>query len=509
MKIVVLSQNNAEMQIPSLGLGMNTGIESALRSLGCVFGLSAGVGGGGLTSQTLVQAAQDNLSEAMTRFESSLGLTGGYDWINLNVEGEPVSENLIRGSSSAVVPTSHPYFNRANDTSTAEGTGRVHRQLVNQLAAYGYPTADGQVTYAMLHDSIVRANQDLLSWIKADSRVTGCKVSCWTKFDGKPIPGVGNGWFNNPWDGTYNVSTIYGSAASGMRTIQGDNLWKILNGNLVEASETWSSGLGSYPVGSNEARGHARMFESVDNCLPLAKGFDACPSQNYNPIYPAGRPLTSISPLGYATASAPTDLTLGWVGGGDRFVRRTPAIESLSQAQRLGWLAAWSRLGTRAAMGCEMSMDLGGFANNPFNGLGTEVDDWEDCYIDPVLAPVTAAEVAQYALPAYMEGLVLVPSRWFFWTAEGFFLRQLFTGSGVGLLDADPLARSRSNIEWRFAGSYGGSPDWSSGSAWHQHVAAKMDEFSVERIGRLRSRITQAARANAARQSTLASLVGG
>ncbi|MGA0174632.1 MAG: hypothetical protein ACO3NL_13460, partial [Phycisphaerales bacterium] len=112
-------------------------------------------------------------------------------------------------------------------------------------------------------------------------------------------------------------------------------------------------------------------------------------------------------------------------------------------------------------------------------------------------------------LPAYMEGLVLVPSQWFFWTAESYFLRQMFTGSGVGLLDADPLARSRSNIEWRFAGSYGGSPDWSSGSAWHQHVAAKMDEFSVERIGRLRSRINQAARANAARQSTLASLVGG
>jgi hypothetical protein len=40
-------------------------------------------------------------------------------------------------------------------------------------------------------------------------------------------------------------------------------------------------------------------------------------------------------------------------------------------------------------------------------------------------------------------------------------------------------------------------------------VAEKMDEVSVERIGRLRSRITQAARANAARQSTLASLVGG
>ena len=393
--------------------------------------------------------------------------------------------------------------------------------MVNQLAAYGYTTTSGQVTYGMLHDTIVRAQRDLADWVRADARTSGAKVACWAKHDGKPLPLLGDGWWNNPGtsmttlgnglsypqNGTDSVTK---NAAAGMRTITGQNAWKIVDGDLAESSDTWSGGFETYPTGSHEARGHARQFEAVANTAVLAPKFDAMPSQNYQPVYPASRPLTSISNLAFATSIAPTDLTLGFTTAADRYVRRQPALDAVYLSNRLCWLASWKTFGSKASFGTEMSMDFGGFALNPFNGLATEIDDWEACYIDAVLDPVTEAESTRYGLSSNLIGTVLTPSHWFFWTAEADFLDDAFANnSGVTVLTGDALTRTRANLVWRFGGSYGASPDWAQGSAWHQHVAEQLDGFAVQRVARLRSRVNAASKANAARQSTLASLVGG
>jgi hypothetical protein len=516
MKIVILSQGSGGIQIPSLNLGMNTGIEAALRSLGCVFGMNSGIGGGGTNSQTLVTAAQSFLDPVLTRYQNGTGLQNGYDWISVNVEGYAVTENLIRGGagSDALIPSNYTYFDRASSNVTLA-------QVVNQLAAYGYTATSGQVTYGMLHDTLVRAQQDLADWVRADARTSGAKVACWAKHDGKPLPLFGDGWWNNPGTSMTTLGnglsypqngtdSLTKNAAAGMRTITGQNAWKIVDGDLAESSDTWSGGFETYPTGSHEARGHARQFEAVANTAVLAPKFDAMPSQNYQPVYPASRPLTSISNLAFATSIAPTDLTLGFTTAADRYVRRQPALDAVYLSNRLCWLASWKTFGSKASFGTEMSMDFGGFALNPFNGLATEIDDWEACYIDAVLDPVTEAESTRYGLSSNLIGTVLTPSHWFFWTAEADFLDDAFANnSGVTVLTGDALTRTRANLVWRFGGSYGASPDWAQGSAWHQHVAEQLDGFAVQRVARLRSRVNAASKANAARQSTLASLVGG
>ena len=510
MQIVILSQGSGSIQIPSLSLGMNTGVETALRSLGCLFGMNTGAGGGGNSGQTTVQTAQSFFGPVLDRYQNGTGLTGGYDWLSVNLEGSPVSENLIRGGagSSTAIPSNYVFFNRASDYV-------VVAQVVNQLAAYGYPTTAGSVTYGMLHDTLVRANREVADWIRADSRASGAKVACWAKHDGKPIPLIGDGWWNNP--GT-NMTTLGNglsypqagtsspnlAAAAGMRTILGALAWKNVGGELAQASDTWSNDLTSYPVGSYQARGYARAFESASNTAILAKGFDAVPSQNYFPVYPASRPLHQIPNLPWGTTNAPIDLTLGWSTSGDRYVRRQDALDAVYQANRLCWLASWKTFGTKASFGCEMSMDMGGFANNPFNGLATEIEDFDATYLDAVFNPLTADEASRYGLPTSLIGKSLMPSKWFFWTAEADFLDDAFANAqGVTILTGDALARTRSNLEWRFGPTYGNSLDWTQGSAWHQHIAAKLDEFALERITRLRNRYNAEALPNAARQTTL------
>ena len=528
MQIVILSQGVEEgFQVPSINLGMNTGIEAALRSLGCVFGMNRGSAGGsvpGNANPTVVQTAQHWLSALITEFNAPQDLDGGYDWLSVNNEGEAMVENMIRGGAGVgiAIPERYPYFDRV------PATNSIRDSILAQAAEYGYATTAGTLTFGQLHDTLIRANRDTCDWVR--TQAPAAMVAFWGKHNPGPIPFTGNGWWNigsatvfetldngftYPTRGTDSLTKW---VEGGLRTMEGAHCWTASNTAphaLSQGTNNWTTSLASYPTGSHQARAYAKAFEVASNYAAVARPYDAIPSQDYLAIYPASRPLTSIPNLGVDTTGAPADLTLGWTTGyvptnnpngtANRYVRRADALSAVYAANRLNWLSSWKTFGSKASFGTEMTMDSGGSPSNPFNLLGTEIDDFEATFIDAVFDPLTSTEASRYGLPSALVGKSLMPARWFFWTAEAFFLRQAFTG---GTLTGDPLARTRSNLEWRFGGTFGGSLDWAQGSAWHQHIAAKLDEFALERIGRLRQRYNQEAMKNAATQTTLLSLVG-
>ncbi len=506
MKIVILSQGAGDgVQIPSLNsrLTMNTGIEAQLRSYGVRFGMNTGAGGGGSSSSTLVAQCQAEFAPLVTAFNNGDGLDGGWDWLSINIETGPTTIMSSRGGggSTVAIPATYKYFNRETSDLTP-----IQGQFVNQAAAYGFNTTAGEMTFGDAHETMRRSAVDVAVWLK--QQCSGAKVNYWAKHALSPTPLGGDGWWNHPFTETQSVGggvipvfgtdSIAKSAQTG-RTIFGDALWTVSGGALSKSNPAaLTEGMGSYPLGSGEARAKARAFEMALNTQKWRVSFDAMPAQAYFPVYPAGRPLHTISPLGFTTTGTPTDLTLGWASSGDRFIERDKALAAAYAANRLTWLASWKHYGSKAAMGTEPICDYS-IGDNPFALLTQEPADFQSTFIDAVFDPLTQAEATQFGFNSNLVGLTLMPSYWFFWTAAEFYIRsQAFTASS-----SDAITRARSNLVWQHGGSFSGTVDWTVDSAWHRHVAERLDVMLDERIQRLWKSHRSAAVRNAARQSTL------
>jgi hypothetical protein len=518
MKIVLLSQGAADgVQIPSMNsrLTMDTGIEAQLRSYGVTFGMNTGAGGAGSASDTLVDQCKVEFATAISHFNNGTGLDGDWDWLSVNIEVGPTTYFSVNGGagSSVAIPANYQFFNRAND-GAATSTGRIQSQFVNQAAAYGYNTTPGEMTFNDGYETMRRSVGEVADWLR--TQCSGVRVNWWAKHALSPTPLGSSGWWNHPFTETQTINGVtipvfgqdskFKSAFAGLRTITGEALWSVVDGAVSKSNQAWTSDMASYPVGSHLARARARAFEMAENTRKFAANVDAIPCQAYFPVYPAGRPLQDISPLSFTIAGTPSDLTLGWASSGDRFIEREKALAAAYQAHRLTWLASWKAFGRKAAMGTEPMCDYS-IGDNPFSLLTQTAADYQSTVIDAVFDPLTSAEASQYGLSSNLVGLSLMPSYWFFWTASEFFLRdQAFRADSADAAIQARIDRGRANLVWQHGSGFSGTIDWTVDSAWHRHVAERLDVMLDERVQRVWKSYRGAAVKNAARQSTVETL---
>lgn len=507
----------------------SVGIESGYRDLGVKFGMNSGVGSSGGTG-TLLTWAQAAFSGVINSWNNQVSTNPttpfNWDWgVSINIENGISIAAILRGGKDVdvVVPLNYIFFNRSGTPNTAT------QQVINTVQSY-YPSATSEtITYHQLHDSCLRANNDLAVWL--NQQIPSAKKAQWWKTAANPISLVGSGWWNNnnpvslDADGTppSGLDYDYQQAAAGLRTILGSELYREENNGteirLPNPPTPWSYGMSSYPYGTYQARANAVVFEQCNNSDGIQNNVDVVVYQSYFPVYPIERTLDTIPLNGYTEITA-ADLTHGFVEG-NRYTKHSDAILSAKKANRLNWFANWKRFGNKAAVGTELCLDYAGFPENRFGGLATNTFDYNEIYVKAILDRVTEQESITYSIPSEYIGKRLIPRYWTFWTSAYFFLSrimswvwstdgQTYNGRGAfseslpnpsctGSCTPNPnaLYRVRSNIEWRF-GSINGAPsiDWMEGSQWHGFICRQLDLFGIERCKLVKEQIEVARQDN-------------
>lgn len=492
-----------DQAFPSPFTSWSVGIESSYRNEDIKFGLNSGVGSSG-GGGTLNSAAQSSLSTLVAAFNgkysthNSTNYPFDWDWgISINIENGVSVNAIIRGGKNAdvIIPLNYKFFRR-NSTINPET-----QQVINTVLSY-YPEAtQNTITYHQLHDSCLRANQDTATWLAQQAPTA--KIMNWWKTGVSPIPLIGDGWWNNnnpvPLDGDgtppNGLNHDYQQAESGLRTINGDQLYRVEGTSVVlpNPPTAWSYGFDSYPYGTYQARANAVPFESASNSDGIQDGVDVVVYQSYFPVYPIDRTLDKIPFNGFTTINAP-DLTHGFENGGDRYTRYPQALLSAYQSNRIAWFANWKKFGNKASIGTELNMDYGGFEGNRFNCLACDRNTiegqwvYKETIIDAILNPVTEKEAARYNIPSEFINKSLIPRYWTFWNATYYYLWLLMTenngleGRAEFRTNTNALYRSRSNIEWRFASMPGApSVNWLEGSQWHGFICRQFDLFGIQR----------------------------
>jgi hypothetical protein len=480
----------------------SVGIDSSYRNEGVKFGLNEGVGSSG-SSGTLNSAAQTSLTPLIAAFNggyskhNSANYSFDWDWgISINIENLTAINAITRGGKNAdvIVPLDYVFFNR-------NSINNATQQVINTVLNYYSSETQNTITYHQLHDSCLRANQDTATWLSQQAPTA--KIMNWWKASVSPIPLIGTGWWNNnnpvalDGDGTppNGLDYDYQQAVAGLRTINGDQLYTVSGTSVVlpDPLTPWSYGLKSYPYGTYQSRAYSVPFESTSNSNEIQNGVDVVVHQSYYPVYPIDRTLNTIPFREFTTITAP-DLTHGFTSDGGRYTRYPQALLAAKQSNRVSWLANWKTFGNKASIGTELNMDLGGFQYNRFNGLAydknTDEKQWtyKEAVIDAVLDPLTEEESLLFGISSEFINKRLIPQYWVFWNATYFYLSRLMTlsngleGRGEFRTNTNALYRSRSNIEWRFAGMAGAPQiDWLEGSQWHGFICRQFDLFGIQR----------------------------
>lgn len=491
-----------DQAFPNPFTSWSVGIESSYRNEGVKFGMNEGVGSSGGIG-TLNSAAQSTLISLVAAFNggyskhNSTNYSFDWDWgISINIENGISINAIIRGGKNVdvIVPLNYVFFNRNSiDTAT--------QQVINTVLSYYPSETQNTITYHQLHDSCLRANQDTATWLAQQAPTA--KIMNWWKTATSPVPLIGNGWWNNnnpvalDADGTppSGLNHDYQQAVSGLRTINGDQLYTVSGTNVVlpNTPTNWSYGFDSYPYGTYQSRANSVPFESSNNSDGIQNGVDVVVYQSYYPVYPIDRTLNTIPFNEFTTINAP-DLTHGFESGGTRYTRYPQALLAAYQSNRISWLANWKKFGNKASIGSELNMDYGGFEYNRFNGLACDKNTiegqwvYKEIFIDAILNPITEKEATRYGIPSEFINKSLIPQYWTFWNSTYYFLWLLMTDSNGNdgrsnfRTNTNALYRSRANIEWRFASMPGApSVNWLEGSQWHGFICRQFDLFGIQR----------------------------
>ena len=514
-EIVIFNQGTS-LQLPSVRYDQvynsttwSTNIENSYRNLGVKFGMNTGVGASGSTG-TLITAAQQAFSGVITAWndQTSTSPTTPFNWdwgVSINIENGTSVAAIMRGGKNTddVIPLNYNFFNRS-------GTINTQTQQVIDTIQHYYPEATNEtITYHQLHDSCLRANNDVAVWLS--QQIPTARRANWWKSASNPISLIGSGWWNNnnpvtlDADGTppSGLDYDYQQAAQGLRTILGNQLYRVENGTEVRLPDplsAWSYGMSSYPYGTYQARANSVAFEQCDNSSGIEDNVDIVVHQSYFPVYPIERTLDSIPNNGY-TFIGNNALVNGFTSSGDRYIIQPDAILALKKTTRVNWFANWKKFKDKASIGTELCFDYGGFANNRFSGLAMDVFDYYESVVKGILDKVTEEESILYSIPQEYVGKRLIPKYWTFWTAGYFYLSLMMSWSNNGqtyhgrgsfseLSNPDALYRSRSNVEWRFSNlACAPSINWLEGSQWHGFICSQLDLFGIERCQLVKEQI--------------------
>ena len=195
-----------------------------------------------------------------------------------------------------------------------------------------------------------------------------------------------------------------------------------------------------------------------------------------------------LGPASFVTTNpgSVTGPTMISVDAEETFLPKSYVETTIYKSIRLNWLAYWKHFGNKAAIGLQPVMDLA-LEGNLYMGHGTDHDTFERVYLKALYDPVTQEESIRSGLKV---GQVLRPKYIVFWSAEYYYMRQAFGSSSDEAILTDYKSAIngyfRGNLKMRFPPPVGVTVDWRTGTKWHRHLCRKFDEFTLERIKRIR-----------------------
>ena len=463
--------------------------ESEYRALGVQFGIN--LGGNGSNGVSMYDRADEMATQFLGAWDPA-----EHDWLAVNFENPNQVQMTLRGGAdnTGVVPVDYEFLKQPEQ----DGHTPAHDQVIETVKKWGTDngvTVDpAAITWQQAHAALVDAT--VYGATEAKAAVPAAKVIQWWKHGANLMPLTGSGWYNQPWDGGFNVTSINKSAYDPYTTIDGTSAFRAESGvinSTRDGTQTWSGDFSAYPLGSYDARAEAVSFEASANSAGIGEGADVVVFQLYGGL--ADRLIAEIHEAPTNNSGEATLISTN----ANVFVTREEKRAAMRRQSRLAWLASLKHFGLRSAIGSELAFDAW-LPGNLWIGLATPHDDYIDTRVDPMLEPITQAEIDRYGLPSIWRDVAIVPRHWCFWNNASDFLASDAFG---GALDTTVTTRLRDNLESRFPGQ---AVDWTLGSAWHQHLVEKLDEFGVERCRRVKQALDSARLANAAKASTLTAL---
>ena len=467
-----------------------TGIDAkpAYLAIDVEFGIN--LGGDGSSGITMYDRADEMASQFAGAWNPA-----EHDWLAINFENPSQVQITLRGGAddTGVIPVDYEFLKQPGEV----GHNNTHDQVISTVQQWGEAngvTVDpAAITYQQAHAALVDAT--VYGATEAKSAVPEAKIIQWWKHGANLMPLSGNGWYNQPWDGEFDNTSINKSAYDPYTTIDGTSAFRVEDGvinSTRDGTQTWSGDFANYPLGSYNARAEAVSFEASANSAGIGEGADIVVFQLYGGL--ADRPLDEIY-------EAPTD------NSGDAtlistnanvFVTREEKRAAMKRQSRLAWLASLKTFGLRSSIGSELACDAW-LPENLWIGLATPHDDYIDTRVNPMLEPITQDEINRYGLPSAWLDLSIVPKYWCFWNNGFNFLESDAFNNNLGDLVG---TRLRDNLRWRFGGENTPDPgsnaveNWTLGSSWHQHLVVKLDEFGLERCRRVKQSLDSAHLAN-------------
>lgn len=391
-------------------------------------------------------------------------------------------------------------------------------------------------TYYNMYQALGRSYNEIIDSCRSYTKETlgfnkPPKMIVWGKRIAGANPLAGTGWWNNPpqiaanYTVTFGVDSLNKNAASARSFGEGNTgfvnyIWDKTNMSLTAQSGTninWSSG-GAYPLGSWENRARAMSFEGAShsaniflNCrdmdcfayqyyeiLPNHDLRELCATANWDisnftgsdspsdPYSPAGEGQLQYFMGPVSFDSSATGATLVPSGTLQSWLPMEQKKIAMYKSHRLNWLAFYKYFEKKAAIGAELHMDISVSSNTHF-GFATDHQDFEDIYLKSFYDPITEEEASLYG---FVEGEILEPKYFTFWSASYFYLVCAF---GSPTSETISSARKnyingyvRNNLLTRFPPPEGLTADWREGSAWHKYLCKQMDYFGLERVRTIR-----------------------
>jgi hypothetical protein len=510
MKIVLLNQSNGGVpQIPSVAAGLASASSdlATLASLGVEHGVNYGLSHESANeNETLTQTIKASFDVQLANMPSFVQAT----WFSHNVEPLPVTQGIRHGPADQPMSTDDSGYIDVRYLLTQNPHKAVKSAMRELASRTGYtydansPTllSGGAVpTYTEFFNAMSACMAETMQYLQ--SQFNGKTLYDW-RSGAKPLPWYGDGWWVNPsWE------TSPFAYYRPNRTADGTQVYEIGENGLVLSTQGegtaydsayWDAGL------LNQARKtaeHSRSFFSQAKAELICYPAYVSPSTDDIATVLPSRP----SGAGY--------YPVGVGGGGKvRFVPRQNAKESIYKAMRWSWLEHYKAFGYR--IGCYMLPCIDWWDDvDPHWGLRTSDEEWAEVKMAALFDPVTPSEAARHGIP---EGLVCTGSV-VFWNATDYYLRGLFGNTPKAYvnqtIDSGEYV-ARRNMARRAAGRTNVAVDWSgandaaiTANPWYQALAAILTEDLISRVEVTRNLMNRAVRRGAARQSTLASLVGG
>jgi hypothetical protein len=541
MRLILTNQGSTSTpQLPSVraGLARAEGDIASLKAAGCELGVNTGAGDpqaeSELTTWPTITDRFRHFADAATGPAPSW--TAGSEtleckWFSVNIETSACVGGIIHGrGTDEAIPLNYTLLNRSSGATSPRHVRHAMAEYAARTDGVTYDinsetllSGGVNVTWQQFYDAMIATQRDAYTYLKGGEspRFGGRVVYDW-KNGVSPLPFLSSGWWINPGREQSPSDYYYYP----FRTVGGIKTASVSEGALVDASEQFS-----YPAPAMTPYSHAtheqnvieKAIKTAEFSKPMIqRGVEAITTHFFygmplDDLATADSSVTGASgfyPI--ARGSRPPGAPGGSANEWQYLSGREAAMQEIAKAFRMTMLGSWKSFGPRAGLMFPATMDSV-LSGNRHWGFGTPIADFKSMILDQITEPVSASEASMFGIAA---GTVMSPTVVSLWDSTDYFLRGLFGASGpnanVAWNGQHPTTGeyfARMTMERRAAGRTAVAVDWSNTTwatnQWYIALANILSDDILERVQATRVALDRAIRKGAAKQTTLASLVGG